>query len=108
MNREIKFRAWNTAIKDWLLPRDNWWVSPNGEPYIYGITKNMIPSPPEQTILMQFTGLKDKYEGDILEGAENEVRWDDQAAHYDFGLLVAQLASMNVIGNIYENSDLLK
>lgn len=81
-------------------------------------------------ILMQFTGLHDKngkeiYEGDIGEYMDGEkiirVRWSDIQARfvmdkwhegkwidcfYNFNEEVA--LDLNVIGNIYENGDLLK
>ena len=77
--------------------------------------------------LMQYTGLNDKndreiYEGDIIEFLENESgeTWtakivfenlafkaldvEDECYEYDFD----DLADIEVIGNIYENPELLK
>lgn len=82
----------------------------------------------EESILMQYTGLKDKngkeiYEGDIVktyesniicevifsEGAMFMLRWNDKKwgnneyHHYGVGAFI-----LEVIGNIYENPELLE
>ena len=78
---------------------------------------------PEHLVLMQFTGLLDKngkeiYEGDIL-GDDTEgwsydfVEWSDiwcgWATHYWFGSkeLAENADGLEVVGNIYENPELL-
>lgn len=70
----------------------------------------------------QYTGLKDKngkeiYEGDIVEYKDESsrvnrlvVKWNGIDASFDFGWVRTRYASTNgeVIGNIYENPDLLE
>lgn len=112
MNREIKFRAWDG--KEMQLAFDlsqnpkYWWEDNKDYP------------------LMQYTGLKDKngkeiYEGDIIKYKD----WDVHAGHtrdWEQILEVEQdnwswntlsdispdMETIEVIGNIYENPELLE
>lgn len=121
MNREIKFRAWDKKENRFFpwhttkLHLGNWASKPESFPEI---------------MLMQFTGLKDKngkeiYEGDVLQmtNAMNErinfaVYWgtglftDIQWAGFRYGksgmiLNDDDMERCEVIGNIYENQELL-
>ncbi len=114
--REIKFRAWDKATGNWL------------EAITYTLhTSGRLLITPRNVELMQYTGLHDKngkeiYEGDFLRvdwrdsrypvhtigpvtWDVREARWivgeggtaQDDAGHY-----------MEVIGNMYEDPELLK
>jgi hypothetical protein len=108
-NREIKFRAWDIS----------------GEtPYMlgpYDLTDSIFNSVEvRQLSLMQYTGLKDKfgieiYEDDIVLFKDNLCK-----VHYEFaGFRISSLPNIDVsnintnrdfevIGNIYENPELIK
>ncbi len=132
MNREIKFRAWKTQEKIMLwrgLFDMNWYHTEKNDELgahcwgaISGGQKRFLE-------IMQFTGLKDKngkevYEGDILEFVENDesktllqidydndlcafVAYKDNGWHFNDGRYY-EWNNCEVIGNIYENSELIK
>lgn len=134
--REIKFRAWfkeeNRMIEWEQLHIENddcglmVWIGENGDNF--GTASGY---PIDDFELMQYTGLKDKngkeiYEGDILRGIEHKsnstfVNGEYQGTHewdndieiiVDFTpsnmqLVDAYKSKCEVIGNIYENQELL-
>lgn len=105
--REIKVRAWNNA-QMWK-PFDL---------YDNSVSKGIWPT---GTILMQYTGLKDKngkeiYEGDVvtgdLKGRLDVVVFDkgcfllrDRVQHYEATYWGDEI---EIKGNIYENPELIK
>ncbi len=113
--RDIKFRAWNATSREMLTP----YFFVNDENFItqYGVSK------PNE--VMQFTGLKDKnsveiYEGDVLSHSKQGlcvVKYGNK--HFDYaGFTLENTEGMintlqnphiyEVIGNIYENPELIK
>ena len=123
-SRLFKFRAWGTKIK---------WMS---KPFSFGQVLNfhdqIIKSLTTDEIVMQFTGLKDKneveiYEGDIVTYKRSVGNWTGQfmttthkiifteevnAFVMEYGSSYIKLRKhwgyeYEVIGNIFENSELL-
>ena len=114
--REIKFRAW---FHDPHIPKHGEMVDMRfcTSEDLVQFNGNALEPTDECTILMQYTGLKDKngieiYEGDVVRGwnNESEVKFT-QGAFYPEKEYPEVFASchdeMEVIGNIYENPELL-
>ena len=115
--REIKFRAWNDSEKRMTTPFA--WVN---ESNLLSCCMCSAPTEP----LMQFTGLKDCggveiYDGDIVSDhvGIGVVEYSDRKAafrvNYNDGIakwfidyiLKGEKESIKVIGNIYQNPELL-
>ena len=118
MTRVIKFRARNDELKGWM-----YWTLPTGEfPQLDEIANDLFFATANLKTRGEFTGLLDKngkeiYEGDIgrdSEGCGFVVRWSNDTLQWlgeypgvDAENLV-DIPDPEVIGNIYENSNLLK
>lgn len=133
MSREIKFRAWDKKRKEMLpvkfMDFSEWWVSCDptygkASPLEYGERNSFANKETDRHILMQYTGLHDKnskeiYEGDVCDDARGfrfVVIWEDNARFLGRGIgkqkeyirYVGQEPAVKVIGNIYDNPELLE
>ena len=113
--KEIKFRLWCQSYKEW--EKDAWYVSPEGKACVL---KDRYPLNPENHILMQYTGLKDKngkeiWEGDIIEVGKNfigKIEFDKSEAKFCYKTPTSTVGLYGfhgeVIGNVYQNPELIK
>jgi len=136
MNREIKFRVWHKDFKK-FLPYEEWFLDFNGKLFfndiIDRISCGIYGCSPDEYVIQQFTGLKDKnykkiYEGDIIKYIHpdtKEVLYKVEWIDFKYGLKIvfekdimytfflgfptgSDFNKAEVIGNIFENPDLLK
>lgn len=109
--RDIKFRAWNNienkmVFSPFLIPkREGGCYAVSGYGHRYE--------------LMQYTGIKDRegteiYEGDVLINQKGSVRWNQEYCYFEINNFEHQLSKdviqtlgLKVVGNIYENPELL-
>ena len=132
MNREIKFRAWDNNSKEWLMGYEY----PNlggfsmyGECMLFnewsGILNRFILQQKDRKEddlkLMQFTGLLDKngkeiYEGDIVNTPHNGIMkvmfldgsFQMRMANGEKNNSLTWAYNSEIIGNIYQNPELLE
>ena len=130
--REIKFRAWDNIQNKMTysvsvyseLNEAPWW----GGNHINPETDNTISSFDNGTI-MQYTGLKEIYEGDIVKaryyyqysGSSSNWEWRTRSGEIRFEnykwilkvgdyekIKLGDIEDSEIIGNIYENPELIK
>ncbi|GAG79107.1 unnamed protein product [marine sediment metagenome] len=131
--RQIKFRAWDKKDKKMrIVTRITFGLEPTGHPPIIvhlDDGKEPVTRSVNDVILLQYTGLKDKdgkeiYEGHIVhflnhntgEFLKREVKWNETFMGWDIYTVrnyventpTSKDAGIEIIGNIYENPELLK
>jgi len=121
--REIKFRAWDERRNE--MEYEGFSITAEGIAYYTGNYREEMGGFKESDILMQYTGLKDKngreiYEGDIFRFEDGSglgvIFYSELLAAYmwhptdhdeTMSTLLPESEIMEVVGNIYENGDLL-
>jgi uncharacterized phage protein (TIGR01671 family) len=119
--REIKFRAWEKSSQQMhevvQIDFKNWIAIPVPEQVDDegGVNWILEQRRIADVELMQYTGLKDKngkevYEGDIMDfenGYITEIFWDRGGFRTHDLLVMSDLSHGIIIGNIYQNPNLL-
>lgn len=116
--REIKFRVWNVEEMGEVITVD--WLEKKVV-YLRKGDKEMFSAYFKDCKLMEYTGLKDKdgieiYEGDILIDRHTEelcqIEFEEGKFVASFSTYVTDLSEvyqdLEIVGNIYENSELLE
>ena len=138
MKREIKFRAWDNGYECYLYDVQGAYDTlsgcvkyENGENAVYDEECFARFLDNDQYVVEQFTGLRDKngrsiYEGDIVKmhqvvlSPDDKIGWVEYTAQYGYSIRFGNRrcrqsdwanyegAKYEVIGNIWENPELLE
>ncbi len=126
MNREIKFRAWDKLEN--VMWFNGFSVSAYGNIHFYEPSREYCGYSNLDWILMQYTGLKDKNGKEIYEGDICRMTWDgheiiapmifnqekaqfglDAEVDFESPAYIKDVPTPpEIIGNIYENPELIK
>ena len=127
--REIKFRVWCAWEREMVNFSDLYMELEDGclsvfklIPNAFGLSDRVEMDTTDGGVkLMQFTGLRDKngveiYEGDVIKsslGRVAAVEWEKEGRFLGFGAdrsisYINREPAVEVIGNIYDNPELLK
>lgn len=114
-NKEFKFRVWSKVKNGWLTD-DIFLSCIDGLPFVKFKNKIFVLDNSKfELTIQQYTGLKDRnnkeiYEGDILEDSSgiDDVYFKDGCFWIADQWLYDQAYCNEVIGNIFENPELLK
>ena len=135
MNREFKFRIWDSTKKKWIkyggndtVYQSEYYIDVNGG--VRELYYDSLEAVDDNAILQQYTGINDKngkeiYEGDIvkfsyylhehdIETIVGEVFFKGGIYYFNRDLLMATNdgnfieESLEVVGNMFENPKLLK
>jgi len=121
--REIKFRLWNPQEKKMFYDVQDCFHDMYGDGVFgeHGFNELLEDAKEGRCVLMQYTGLKDKngkeiWEGDIVEGIRGVkgeckfkkgrflVEYEDEM---ELTFIYENKTDIKVLGNIYENPELL-
>lgn len=130
--RDIKFRAWDKKRNDWFDDEGSLYIELNGN-INFGWNGEVMDDYTDRVILLQYTGRKDiegkeTYEGDIVNNGRHTylVRFGEFSDSDDFqrpttrqtGFYIVDTHTdetfpfyslmYRVVGNIYENPELLE
>jgi uncharacterized phage protein (TIGR01671 family) len=111
--REIKYRVWLNRTKEFFYSDSIEYQKVNEIETLttfFNHLKLLINTDEKLSSLQQYTGFKDKNNKDIYEG--DIILWEDIVeVYWDYRLLVNirdYTLGVEVIGNIYENPELLE
>jgi len=117
-----KFRVWHKTLERFLT-KEEWFLNLDGELYFLNIidieSTNMLKVPNDVYVVQQFTEEQDKNGKDIWEG--DIVIWDGWGEEYKTEIIFSggsflfddspigdYFRELEIIGNIFENPELIK